>query len=104
MKKNILEDLKKNNVDGIEVITVEIPNGTPLKEGQTREYIHMKVDYMVPTAGEMDGMPGVKFEMIREDIGLVTQVIVTDGNALSALKETLTHVISEQIRRGGMHY
>ena len=58
---------------------------------------------MLPTGGTLDNVPGVKFEMVREDIGLVTQVIITDPKVLGSLKDLLTQVIFEQVSGTGMY-
>ena len=101
--KKVLKELEEKGVKDIEEITIEIPEGTPLKEGETRTYIHVKADYMLPTGGTLDNVPGVKFEMVREDIGLVTQVIITDPKVLGSLKDLLTQVIFEQVSGTGMY-
>lgn len=99
----LAKELKERGANDIELIDVEIPEGTQLKEGETRTYIHVKGDYMLPTGGTMNGTPGVKFEIIREDVGLVTEVIVIDGPALQNLRDILIHVINEQVNKTGMY-
>jgi hypothetical protein len=105
-EKRMEDDIKRlqeMGVKDIEMVTVEIPSGQKLKAGETRTYTTLKADYMLSNGGELDGVSGIKFEMVREDIGLVVSLVELDIGKMTILRDLLTHIIDHKISKGGMY-
>lgn len=96
LSRKIFEFLEKIGAKGTEITPVTAPSDTPNIPDETREYLLIHSDYMVSMPGKMDNKSGIKFEMVREDLGIVVRLIEVDVQNMIALRDTLDKVISEE--------
>lgn len=96
INKLLFETLTKAGMPNIEMTTISALPDSPVSTDKTRDYLVIQSDYMLSMSGTLNNEPSMKFELIREDIGLVIRLVEMSIENMISLRNLLSEVIAKQ--------